>query len=150
MKTEKAKQEFEHYLKTRGTDLQTLEPSAGVEAMLAFYRDVRVDGCDLEQSGDMLLYQWGTYDWGLGPRFEFDVTRQLVLEPGEDENIWQLGLTFRFPPNDTLRALGSGDKWCPSPAEEETFSAFVRAHPAYAAVSTRTDAAVELRFEEAG
>lgn len=150
MRVKKARQEFERYLKARGTDLRALSPAASLEAMLAFYRDVRAEGCDLEQNGDMLLYQWGTYDWGKGTHFEFDITRQLILEPGEDENIWQLSLTFRFTPDDDLRALDSGNKWCSSPAEAEAFAAFVRAHAAYAAVGTRAGADVELRHEQAG
>jgi hypothetical protein len=135
VKTERAKQEFQRFLQARGVDLKALSPSTGIDAMLAFYRDVRADGCDLEQSGDMLLYQWGTYDWGEGPHFEVDVTRQFVLSPGEDEDIWQLGLTFRFSPNDRFQALGSGDRWCPAPAEEAAFGTFVRGHAAYFAVA---------------
>lgn len=150
MNARTAKEEFEAYVRARGANLQALSPSAGVEAMLAFYHDVRADGCDPEQSGDMLLYQWGTYDWGSGPHFKFDVTRQLVMPPGEDENIWQLGLTFRFAPSPTLQTLGSGNKWCASPTEQEAFATFLRAHPAYASVRARSDAAVELRYEQAG
>jgi hypothetical protein len=50
--------------------------------MLELYSDVRADGCDLEQDGDMLLYQWGTYAWDLErakPELEVDFARQLCL-----------------------------------------------------------------------
>jgi hypothetical protein len=142
--------EFERHLKARYVDVPTLTPSAGVDAMLAFYCDVRATDCKMEESGDMLLYQWGTYDWGHGLLFELDVTRQLMRQTGEDENIWQLGLTFRFQPDETLKALGSGNKWCESLLEVEDFASFVRTHAAVAAVGARTDAAVELRYEQAG
>ena len=62
--------------------------------MLAFYGSVRFDDVDLAADGDMLLYQWGAYDWGEGESFEFDITRQLILGTGEDEDIFQLSLTF--------------------------------------------------------
>jgi hypothetical protein len=146
----KLDQDFQRFLQTRDTDMRTLSPPTGLEAMLAFYRDVRADGCDLEQNGDMLLYQWGTHDWGQGPHFELDITRQLILEPGEDENIWQLSLTFTFPPSDSLQALGSGNRWCPSPTELRSFETFVRAHAVYAAVGKRSDSGVDIRFEQAG
>ena len=55
--------------------------------MLAFYESMRFDDVDLAADGDMLLYQWGTYDWGRGASFEFDITRQLILGAGEDEDI---------------------------------------------------------------
>lgn len=32
----------------------------------------------------MLLFQWGTYDWGHGPHFEVDLTRELIRHGAED------------------------------------------------------------------
>ena len=31
----------------------------------------------------MLLYQWGTYDWGEGKYFQIDITRQFILGEGK-------------------------------------------------------------------
>jgi hypothetical protein len=118
--------------------------------MFSFYRDVRADGCRLESDGDMLLFQWGTYDWGKGEQFELDITRQLIPGPGEDEDIWQLHLTFRFASEEILRAQGAGDRWCHSPAELEGFAALVRATPAYAAVMRRSDGIADVAYECAG
>ena len=99
--------------------------------MLAFYRDVRAEGCDLARDGDMLLYQWGTYDWGHGKHFELDVTRQFTLAGYEDEAISQLSLTFLFLPSPTLEALPAGNRWCHSLEERDDLHAFILTSGAY-------------------
>lgn len=150
MRARKAKYEFKRFLKRQGNKVQALSPADGVDTMLEFYRDVRADDCDLASDGDMMLFQWGTYDWGQGEHFSFDITRQLISGPGEDEDIWQLSLTFVFMPDTTLRALGSGNRWCESPQQLEEFGAFVRATEVYAAVVGREAAKVVLDYECAG
>ncbi len=150
MRAKEAKREFERYLSQRGGDLRALGPSSGIDAMLRFYRDVRVRDCNLAQDGDMLLFQWGTYDWGHGEYFEFDITRQFIVGPGEDGDIWQLSLTFKFTPDDTLRALDSGNRWCNSPQQMEEFTSFLRGTAAYAAVAERRPVSVGLDYGCAG
>jgi hypothetical protein len=150
MKGETAKEELEKFLAARGITLSRLTPSQGMGAMLAFYAAVRVVDCDLDCDGDMLLFQWGTFDWGAGCRFEVDITRQFIAGCGEDHNIWQLQLTFAFPPSDLLRAIGKGDRWCRSPAELADLASYIEAHPALAAVGTRPDARVTLHYQCAG
>ena len=118
--------------------------------MAGFYKDVRADDVDLESDGDMLLFQWGTYDWGSGPMFEVDVTRQLIRGTGEDDDIWQLHLTYRFAPSEALRAIGKGDRWCPRPGEIVLFREFIVAHPAIAAVGLRDDGEAQIDYECAG
>jgi hypothetical protein len=102
MKAKRAKQEFERLIQRSGMRVGSLSPARGLEMMLAFYRTVRFDDVDIAGNGDMLLYQWGTYDWGEGESFEFDITRQLILGTGEDEDIFQLSLTFKFQPTVAL------------------------------------------------
>lgn len=127
----------------------------GIDAMLAFYRNTRADDCSLDEDGDMLLFQWGTHDWGEGPCFELGITRQFIGPHGEDPDcgdpdcdeldVWQLSLTLVFSPN----TIPSGDRWCHSPAEQDEFSAFVRTHGAYLAAVRATPVRVELHFESA-
>ncbi len=119
----KAQQEFEKLLSARSLKVPTLGLLDGAEAMFDFYGNMRPSGRVFEQhdDADMLLFQWGTYDWGEGEHFELDLTRQLIFsDQVEDEDIWQLHLTFWFEPGDELRALSRGDKWC------ETLSALPR------------------------
>jgi hypothetical protein len=150
MHAKKARRTFERYISRRGVNPAGLRPSGGVDAMLGFYRDVRARDCDIEQNGDMLLFQWGTHDWKHGEHFFFDITRQLITGLAEDDNIWQLSLTFEFPSDDALHALGSGNRWCPSPRQLAEFAAFVRSSAAYSTVANRSDASVVLSYQCAG
>lgn len=114
--------------------------------MLAFYREDPVDNCAAED-GDMLLFQWGTYDWGSGEWFELDVTRQFMAPSGEDDGISQLSLTFKFAPDAQLRSLGQGNHWCAGGTEVDAFQRTVASSEAYRAVSERTDGTVEVDYE---
>src|ERR1700752_33284 len=115
MKSKNVLEEFEAYLRRGGHGGIPESPVAGFSRMLAFYGDVRVDDASPEAYSDALLFQWGSYDWGHGPQFEVDLTRQVIRGSGEDDEIWQLHMTYRFAPSEALRNLGSGDRWCPLP-----------------------------------
>jgi hypothetical protein len=120
---------FRRFLDVRGLSETSLSVRDGFEAMFDFYRDMRADGCASEDA-DMLLFQWGAYDWAGGTveTFELDLTRQLIIdERGEDDDIWQLGLTFEFEPTDQLRALGKGNRWGHSTQELPQFREHVLA-----------------------
>ncbi len=150
MKAKRAKQEFERLIQRSGMRVGSLSPARGLEMMLAFYRTVRFDDVDLAGNGDMLLYQWGTYDWGEGESFEFDITRQLILGTGEDEDIFQLSLTFKFQPTVALRQLGAGNRWCHSLEKVEEFRSFIDSSPAIIAVGQATPSKVQLEYGLAG
>lgn len=102
---------FRERLTTLGQGGTRLTPAAGIAAMIAFFREVTAANCD-PSDGDRLLFQWGTYDWGRGERFELDITRQFCTPSGEDDGISQLSLTFLFTPDAQLAALGQGNHWC--------------------------------------
>jgi hypothetical protein len=150
MKAKRAKQEFERLIQRSGERVGSLSPARGLEMMLAFYGSVRFDDVDLAVDGDMLLYQWGVYDWGEGESFEFDITRQLILGTGEDEDIFQLSLTFKFHPTVALRQLGAGNHWCRSLEEVEEFRSFIDSSPAIIAVGHATPSKVQLEYGGAG
>ncbi len=126
MKSSDAKSRFEVLLSQRDNN-ET--PAAIISCMLDFYRDERLDDCIIEDDGDMLLYQWGTYDWGQGRWFDFNITRQYVPGSGEDEDIFQLSVTAKYSPAHELDALGSGNKWCGSPKELPQFNEFIYNSP---------------------
>jgi hypothetical protein len=123
-----ARQEFENFLNGRNLRERNLNLSDACEAFFDFYRDLRPHGGVFEQheDADMLLFQWGSYDWGRGEHFSFNLTRQLIVsEDAEDEDIWQLSLTFEFEPHNELRALGRGDQWCHSLLKLPEFREYV-------------------------
>jgi hypothetical protein len=150
MKAAAAKAELEGFLAGRAQKVSGLALSEGMASMCAFYREVRADDCDLASDGDMLLFQWGTYDLGSGPRFEVDITRQLMVRAGEDDDIWQLHLRFMYPPTEELGRLGKGNVWCQSPTELGAFSSFIDTHPVLSALPAGHDAEVTLVYEHAG
>jgi len=144
------KQHFLQVIEAHGQMLAWLTPADGVDLMLAFYQVERADGCKLDQDGDMLLFQWGCCDWGEGASFELNSTRQFIERDGEDEEIRQLHLTFKFKPTESLRKLGEGNRWCHSPKDLEGFRSFLDAAPALTSVARAKPAEVVLEMELAG
>lgn len=133
-------------LETTLTD-PALTPKRALEAMLSFYRECRAEGCDLEEDGDMLLFQWGVTRSG-DPAFELDLTRQFIVSSGEDHDITQLHLTFRFAVDESTASLDAGDEWCTSPSELDAFTKLIRGHAAFRTVSLRTDGMLALTYDQ--
>src|SRR3982750_2345731 len=108
--------ESESALRKRlGRPPEQLTPRAAIAAMCDFYAQQRAEGAELDQDGDMLLYQWGVYGWDGPEMFEVDITRQFMIT-GEDEP-HQLQLICYFQPTDALRKINASNQWCPSPDE---------------------------------
>jgi hypothetical protein len=150
MKAKQAKAQFKRAIASANRRVSSLTPAEGLELIADFYRTFRAEDVARLPDQDMLLYQWGTYDWGQGTHFSVDLTRQLILGSGEDDQIWQLHLTFYFPPDPGLQQLGKGNRWCESVEALPDFIAFVRSSPAFQAAAGRTDAKPELEYERAG
>jgi hypothetical protein len=148
-----ARQEFEAILRGRGLQEGDFNLADGCEAFFDFYRDQRPNGHVFEQhdDADMLLVQWGTYDRGTGKHFTFNLTRQLIVSvEAEDEDIWQLGLTFEFEADNELRAIGSGDKWCHSLSGLPEFRDYVWQSAAFTACTERQARRAVLDYGIAG
>src|SRR5262245_30594662 len=135
MNVSRAKKRFLQLIKPKAPQLSSVSPAEGITLMLGFYQAERAEGCEIEEDGDMLLYQWGCYDWGQGETFEFNITRQFMDAAGEDEDIRQLSLTFKFKPTESLRKLAGGNRWWHSPEEVGAFQSFIESSPAYKAVA---------------
>ncbi|MCA9171956.1 MAG: hypothetical protein KDB23_30020, partial [Planctomycetales bacterium] len=130
-----------------------LTVSQGLTAMLDFYRSHRADDCSVDNDGDMLLYQWGMSRRGASEQFLFNMTRQFIIDgQAEDENIWQLSLTFRFASTHALQRLQAGNKWCSSPRPQavDYFDRFVRESEPYRAIGNLTCVGAELEYFNAG
>jgi hypothetical protein len=152
-KPQNAREEFEAILRGRGLHERDLNLANGCEALFDFYRDKRPSGPVFEQheDADMLLFQWGTYDWGTGEQFTFNLTRQIIVcEDAEDEDIWQLSLTFEFVSDDGLRSLGNGDKWCHSLAKLPDFREYVQRSAAFKACARHRVRRTVLEYGIAG
>lgn len=118
--------------------------------MIRFFQEVRPDSRIVEGAGDMLLYQWGVHDWGQGPSFQLNITRQfieLVEEEGEDEEVMsQLGLTFHFPPSEQMKAFGDQNRWCESLGGVADLAAFVAESAPYVALKDSRPERVEVSW----
>ena len=142
---------FESRLRARGLEPGRVGVDAGFSAAFAFYREVRAAGCERESDGDMLLFQWGTYDWGEGRYFNLGLTRQFMLEGGEDdEGIFQLAFTFLYAPSPALEALQDGNRWCHSPEELPAFERTVTSSDPYRVARDLAPAGVQLTYEAVG
>lgn len=149
MRSEDALERFESLLSSHGLTADQLTLDQGVSFALQFYRDFRADDCDIENDGDMMLFQWGNYDWRNGRFFEFNLTRQFMESDDIDPEIWQLSLTFTYELTQELEIFQSGNKWWSEslPAPLNTFEAFIRDSKAYKAVSSLVPEEIVLNFE---
>ena len=143
---------FRALLAQRGLTVERLDAERATAAMSDFYALYRAIDVDGGEQGDMLLFQWGTYDWGRGPAFEYDITRQFIVEGYEepDAAIWQLSLTVRYEPDHRSAALEHGNRWCEHPAKLDAFSRFIENSDATNYARSEAPESVELRFEQAG
>ena len=57
--------------------------------------------------GDMLLAEFGTYDWGHGNYFRVSLSRQFSFVNGEDSLTDQVRCEFRYEPTPEVEALGA-------------------------------------------
>ena len=137
---------FVKFAEANGVALSSCTARAGMAAMLMFYESVLPIGCP-GSDADMLLCQWGTYDWGSGEHFEFNLTRQFI-EQGQDDDdaMSQLGITFKFKPTAELRALGSGNRWCHSIDELQSFREFIETSAPFLAVADSKTHLNEVEF----
>jgi hypothetical protein len=144
---------FRQFLASRNGQLGSLDAAGAIDAMTSFYEAVQPTGLDPE-APDMLLFQWGTYDWGDGLWFEFNVTRQVITPStpeDADDAIWQLGLTLRYPPTENAQTAASGEQWWDredGPIAE--FLTDVQSTPGWSYAAERRPTKVELSLDQAG
>jgi hypothetical protein len=150
MKTARAKEEFINLLSQSNYKLDELKPSEGISLMLKFYRQVRAENCALDEDGDMLLYQWGTYDWGTGRSFAFNITRQFVDSSKEEDEdaMSQLSLTFYFQPIPKLNEMKASNQWCSAPEELDDFMTFIIASEAFQQVASSQADRISLEISK--
>jgi len=102
----------------KGIELDASTSREGILTMLEFGATAPCDGC----IDDVLLYQWGNYDWGSGTYFELNITRQFIeADPEGDDAISQLSLTYRYKPTAELEQLEAGNCWSDGPADFHQF-----------------------------
>ena len=88
-----------------------------IDLSLKFFDQIKVIGASdtIEPATDMLLFQYGVYDWGdeKGEHANFDITRQFILRPDPEEdyeNFYQLSLSLIYDPT-SLDNVDSYNSW---------------------------------------
>jgi hypothetical protein len=149
MKPITAKAEFEKFASQSGATIAALTPDVGIHLMLKFYQQIRADNCPIDQDGDMLLYQWGTYDWGDGTYFQLDITRQFIEAGLEgDDGTSQLSIRFYFYPSEDYKKLEWGNRWCSSPGELSHFESYIKANTTYIKVANANPTKLEIEYSK--
>jgi hypothetical protein len=112
MRPRDSEQVLRRRLAQAGLDIDSLLFVHALEQMLGFFCDERAIGVvSDEEDGDMLLYQWGTYDFaGRGSTFQLGITRQFIERSG-DQEMSQLSVTLHYAADSESAALGSGSEW---------------------------------------
>jgi hypothetical protein len=137
---------FKAFNSTSGIALESCTPREGLARMFAFYDEVAAVGCG-GPDGDMLMLQWGTYDWGAGKNFELNITRQFMEEGAEDDDaISQLSLTYRFEPTTELEEIKPGNLIREGSQASTVIRDFAATHPAFIAVADQKPQGVELHY----
>ena len=87
-----------------------LSPEGAITLSRKLYDEIKVKGISggKNPDDDMLLFQYGTYDWGdeMGEHFSFDITRQF----SKRDDMYQLSLTLIFDPA-PFAGLDSYNSW---------------------------------------
>jgi hypothetical protein len=136
---------FTEFAELRGAALKGATPAQGIEAMICFFRDIQPESPVVE-GGDMLLYQWGSYDWGNGPSFQLNITRQFIEVIDEEEVMSQLGLTFHFAPSDQMKAFGAKNQWCETKGVLTEFVVFIHQSAPYLTLKDSAAKRIEVNW----
>ena len=137
MKPSNSAEKLREFLAAQGIDETKVMAPQLVTSGIDFYKSVRCSGLATDPQADMLLVQWGVFDWGKGEHFEFDLTRQFIRSGAfGDDAISQLRFTAHYPPIPALRAVMAENRWCKSLAEVASFEEFIRGSSAFNAVNS--------------
>ncbi len=138
---------FDHFAAVNGVDPEK-DPHATVfDLMLHYYAEVRVNGCDPGDDEDMLLLDWGSYDWGEGRAYEVDLSRQVVIPGRTDEAVFHLHIVYRFPNTGDLAKVPVGNDWWGTPASVDEFAEALKGNPALVLAADAEPLSVEIYLE---
>lgn len=130
MRIAESKQRLLDMLNQHGDVATAGRASTLLDVFLPFARIPAEDAAPIDEDGDGILAQFGSYDFRGRPEFQVDLTRQFI-EPNEDPVMWQLHCTMYWASTPETDALGSGDLWSFG-LDLDQFFAQVRALPGWA------------------
>ncbi|MEV7606069.1 hypothetical protein AB0N65_11575 [Paenarthrobacter sp. NPDC089322] len=98
----------------------TVSLGAVMKAFQSFAAVSASDCAPVDEDGDGILAQFGTYGLRGTQEFSVNLSRQFI-ETGDDGSIWQLSCTFYWDPTPDTTALGSGSLWSFDTSPEDFF-----------------------------
>lgn len=128
--------------------LKELTPEKALELIIEFYHSTQVKGVDRDiQDNDMLLFQYGTYDWhdGNGSNFSLDFTRQIILEIEHEP--YQIGFILYYPPG-IVGDIGSYNRWSIADQSVGDWATEIKSTKGFKMVSSRKAKSFEIRFSQ--
>jgi hypothetical protein len=119
-------QAFRSFAGGKAINLDGLSLSDFPRLLIDYHKDVEFPDISRADDGDMLLFQYGTYDWGDGRFFEIDFTRQFyqLFTDTEDHEVIQQRFTFYFEPTN-FQQIASFNIWSNAVAGLAEFEAAI-------------------------
>jgi len=122
---------FKKQLEKANIKIENVYLNEVIDQCIQFYQITRCEKVDLNNDGDMILVQWGSYDWGSGRYFEFDITRQFIEIGKEgDDAFSQFRFTLYYPP-DIFDKSVKGNKWFNNPNNCSEIKKYILQLPIY-------------------
>ena len=118
-----------------------------IKRFLKFFKEFRIKEELEHEEEDMLLFQYGNYDWqnGNGKEFSFDLTRQFEI-PNEDEFL-QLRLTL-FYNFDQIGEIESFNSWSVDSENLDEWEQLIKNSEGYIKSKNQTPKRVEVELSE--
>jgi len=144
-----AREAFLRYCAQHGTDLIELDALHAATLMLGWYEVERADdAAPIDEDGDGLLFQRGTWDFDGPATFQYDLTRQF-LHGCPEGCLWQLSLTLHYEPEPESEALPEeAPVWCFGTKDVASLRSAISTSAATAHVARRRPVRVTLDLED--
>src|SRR5690349_6473667 len=109
---------------------RTLTADAVVDISVDLFHEIKAENVAAGQEDDMLLFQYGTYNWGdaNGEHASFNITRQLRLQ--DEDEFYQLSFSLIYEPA-SLNGIEAYNCWS---VDFDTLKAWItniKASPGY-------------------
>lgn len=120
-----------------------------VELSIVLFSELKVKEISdsVYKDNDMLLYQYGTYNWGneFGNHFSFDITRQFIA-PEQDEP-YQLCFTLIYEP-EQFKDIDSYCCWSDIFTDINNFASYIRTTDGFKVAVKNVPKTYQIRFEQ--
>lgn len=114
MKSNKFDKSFESIIKSISANNETLLPESAINKMMKFYVIERIDNCNVERFGDILVYEGAHRSLSGKDEFQIDISRQILVHEFEPH---QLKVVFSYPLDKENMTITSDNITCDNPGK---------------------------------